>query len=113
MMEENTKIEEDAMMEEENQVTFQLTGENFKFLLNGTKAPELRVKVGDKVRIEFTSTSGFHDWTIDEFSAATEQVSTGDSTSVEFTADQAGTFEYYCSVGNHRAQGMFGKLIVE
>lgn len=34
-------------------------------------------------------------------------------TSVTFVADETGTFEYYCSVGNHRGQGMIGKLIVE
>lgn len=34
-------------------------------------------------------------------------------TSVTFVADTLGTFEYYCSVGNHRAQGMVGNLVVE
>jgi plastocyanin len=28
-------------------------------------------------------------------------------------ADKKGTFEYYCSVGQHRALGMKGKLVVE
>jgi len=32
---------------------------------------------------------------------------------VEFTADTPGEFEYYCSVGQHRANGQVGKLIVE
>jgi len=40
-------------------------------------------------------------------------VTPGTPTSVTFVADKTGTFEYYCSVGNHRAQGMVGKLIVE
>ncbi len=34
-------------------------------------------------------------------------------TFVEFTADKKGTFEYYCSVGEHRVNGMKGKFIVE
>ena len=34
-------------------------------------------------------------------------------TFVEFTVDKTGTFEYYCSVGQHRANGMVGNLIVE
>lgn len=93
--------------------TFTLTGENFKFLMDGKEAPELKVKVGDTVRIEFTSTSGFHDWVVDEFNAATEKVKDGESTSVEFVADKAGTFEYYCSVGSHRDMGMKGNLVVE
>ena len=47
---------------------FVLTGENFKFLMDGKEAPELHVKEGDRVRIEFSSTNGFHDWVVGEFS---------------------------------------------
>lgn len=94
--------------------TFVMTGENFKFVMNGEDNPTLTVQQGDRVRIEFSSTDGFHDWVVDEFSAATEKVRPEDGvTVVEFTADQAGEFEYYCSVGSHRANGMWGTLIVE
>ena len=54
-----------------------------------------------------------HDWRVDEFAAATAIVQPGQEDAVEFVADQAGTFEYYCSVGQHRQQGMVGKLIVK
>jgi plastocyanin len=87
---------------------FTLTGKNFEF---STK--EIRVKKGDTVRINFSSTNGNHDWTIDEFNAKTNVVSTGNTTSVKFVANQSGTFQYYCSVGTHRAMGMIGNLIVE
>jgi nitrite reductase (NO-forming) len=40
-------------------------------------------------------------------------VNGGETTSVEFVADKTGTFEYYCSVGAHRAMGMTGSLVVE
>lgn len=92
---------------------FKMGGKNFAFTLDGKENPDLKVKVGDKVRIEFTSESGFHDWVVDEFKAATKQVQTGGTTSVEFIVDKKGTFEYYCSVGKHRQNGMVGKLIVE
>ncbi len=85
-----------------------ITGRNFEF-----SETEIRVSVGDTVRINFTSESGFHDWTLDEFDAATSRVSSGGSTSVEFVASKAGSFEYYCSVGSHRQLGMVGTLIVE
>ena len=94
-------------------VTFQLTGENFAFFMDGEEQPELHVKQGDTVRIELTSTDGFHDWVVDEFDAATDRVRTGETATVEFVADQTGTFEYYCSVGSHRANGMWGNLVVE
>lgn len=102
-----------SMSIDENAVVFNLAGENYKFLMDGVENPELRVKEGDTVVINFISTSGFHDWVVDEFDAATAKVQTGDTTSVTFVAEKKGEFEYYCSVGNHRQQGMVGKLIVE
>ena len=90
-----------------------ITGENFKFIIDGVDNPEIIVNEGDKIRIEFSSTSGFHDWVVDEFNVATEKVRENDGvTIVEFVADQKGEFEYYCSVGAHREQGMFGRLVV-
>jgi uncharacterized cupredoxin-like copper-binding protein len=32
---------------------------------------------------------------------------------VQFVADKTGTFEFYCSVGNHRQMGMVGTLVVQ
>jgi nitrosocyanin len=81
---------------------------NFKF--NQT---ELKVKKGDKVKVVFNNKEGMHDFVLDEFNTKTKQLKAGESETVEFTADKAGTFEYYCSVGQHRQMGMVGKLIVE
>lgn len=89
--------------------TFKVGGENFKF-----NPAEIRVKKGDQVRIEFSNVGGWpHDWVIDEYNVRTPQRNVGESAVVEFKADKAGTFEYYCSVGQHRQQGMKGNLIVE
>ena len=96
--------------------TFVVTGGNYWFEIDGVRAPEIKVNAGDKVRIEFTSVDGFHDWVADEFDAATQKVKDTDdnpNTFVEFVADKAGIFEYYCSVGNHRENGMVGTLVVE
>lgn len=88
--------------------TFVVEGDNFKF------APaELRVKQGDTVVINFKNTGGFHDWVLDEFNARTKQLGDGASETITFVADKKGTFEYYCSVGQHRQMGMKGNLIVE
>jgi plastocyanin len=73
---------------------------------------EIRVKKGDTIRLTFTNGGGFHDWVIDEFDAATRQIPGGRSETIEFVADRSGSFEFYCSVGNHRAMGMWGKFIV-
>ena len=79
----------------------------------GYSETEIRVKQGDTVTINLTNSGGFHDWVVDEFEAATDKISEGETTSVTFVADQVGTFEYYCSVGSHREQGMVGSLVVE
>ncbi len=88
--------------------TFNVKGLNFSF---DTK--EIKVNKGDTVVIKFTNTEGFHDWVIDEFNARTKQIGEGKSETITFVADKAGTFEYYCSVGKHRAMGMKGNLIVQ
>ncbi len=92
--------------------TFVVTGENFKYVIDGLDNPDMIVNEGDVVRIEFTSVGGFHDFVVDEF-GATSKVNEGGSTFVQFTADKVGEFEYYCSVGSHRAHGMKGRFIVQ
>ena len=104
---EESKESGETMMDE-GVKSFTVEGKNFAF-----NPSTITVKKGDKVKITFTSVGGFHDFVIDEFNVSTKQLSTGQTETVEFTADKAGTYEYYCSVGNHRAMGMVGKLIVQ
>ena len=87
---------------------FTVVGDDFAF---DTK--EIKVNKGDTVRITFENKEGFHDWVIDEFKAKTKQIKAGEKETIEFIADKAGTFEYYCSVGQHRKMGMKGNLIVQ
>lgn len=107
-MEENGEaMMGDTMMKEEA-VEVDVTGTNYKF-----DPATITVKKGDTVKINFTAQGNMpHDFTIDEFNVATKQL-TNASETVQFVADKAGTFEYYCSVGNHRALGMVGKLVVQ
>jgi len=93
--------------------TFKLGARNFRFVMDGKENPDLKVKQGDRVRIELMISDGMmHNWRVDEFNAVTETISSG-SASVEFIADKKGTFEYYCGVGYHRQYGMKGNLTVE
>lgn len=86
---------------------FTVTASNFKF------APiTMSVKKGDTVRITFKNTQGMHDFVIEEFDVNTEVIDGAGEEVVEFVADEAGKFEYYCSVGNHRQMGMVGTLTV-
>lgn len=96
-------------MEKGEVKSFTVEGSNFKF-----SVPEIRVDKGDTVKVTFVNKEGTHDWVVDGISSArTKQLQAGESETVTFVADTAGTFEYYCSVGQHRALGMKGNLIVE
>ncbi len=88
--------------------TFTVHGSMFKY-----DVKEMRVREGEVVKIIFTNDEGFHDFVLDEFDARTEKIAAGKTVEVTFTANKKGTFEYYCSVGDHRAKGMKGTLIVE
>lgn len=87
--------------------TFVVTGDNFKFMPS-----TMTVKKGDTVKIVFKNANGFHDLKLDEFNVATAQLKAGAEETVTFVATKTGSFEYYCSVGNHRAMGMKGTLTV-
>lgn len=82
-------------------------GANFKF-----DPAEITVKKGEKVRLTLKGGDMLHDWVVDELGLATAKIKAGEVTSIEFTPTKVGTFEYYCSVGSHRAMGMVGNLIV-
>ena len=74
---------------------------------------EIRVKKGQTVRINFKAVDMMHDINIDELNVDGPVVKSGESTVVEFVASELGSFEYYCSVGQHRQNGQIGTLIVE
>ncbi|AHB40287.1 TPA: hypothetical protein DHW62_03905 [candidate division WWE3 bacterium] len=92
----------------QNEVRATVEGSPFKFSPNTISA-----KVGDKIIVTFKNMEGTHDFVIDEFNVATKMTKTGETDTVEFIADKAGVFEYYCSVGEHRKMGMVGTLTVE
>lgn len=87
--------------------TISVEGGNFFF-----KPNVIQVKKGETVKITFTNKDGFHDFVLEDFNVQTKQIKSGESETIEFTPTESGEFEFYCSVGNHKAQGMVGKLIV-
>ncbi len=88
--------------------SFTVTGKNFSFTPGN-----LTVNKGDTVKITFINANGMHDWNLDEFNAHTGVIQGGQTKTIEFVANKAGSFEYYCSVGTHRQMGMKGTLTVK
>jgi len=72
------------------------------------------VKAGQKVKLTFKNVDGFHDLVFETLDIGTKQIQGGQSETLEFTAPETkGDYIFYCSVGNHRAMGMVGKMVVE
>ncbi len=89
--------------------TFDVKGTPFKFEPN-----EIKIKKGDRVKINFKNEQGMlHDLTIADLNVRTKQIPAGETDSMEFVADRAGTFDMICSVPTHADKGMVGKFIVE
>lgn len=108
MTEEQTQQAQDGMDTMKTEKKFTVNGGNFYFVPN-----VIKVNKGDTVTVEFKNDGGMHDFVIDEFAARTTVIQTDGTDSVTFVADRAGSFEFYCSVGQHRANGMKGMLIVQ
>ncbi|MDH5532983.1 MAG: cupredoxin domain-containing protein [Candidatus Pacebacteria bacterium] len=76
----------------------------------------IEAEAGETITVTVKNVKGFHDFVIDELDVATEQVNEGETVTATFTIpeDASGTeYEFYCSVGNHKAQGMVGTLMVK
>ena len=90
---------------------------NVELKINGGgfyyKPDVLTVKKGDIIKLTYTNDGGMHDFNIDELNVHSRKIKTGETDVIMFAADKAGTFEYYCSVGNHRNMGQKGKITVK
>lgn len=73
---------------------------------------EITAEAGEDLAIVLTSEDLLHDFTIDELDAHVV-ADRGETAEGGVTADEPGTYEFYCSVPGHREAGMEGTLIVE
>jgi plastocyanin len=105
--EQKAQLQAGEETHEAKTLTFQVNGGMFYFTPN-----MIKVKKGDKVKITFVNDGGTHNFILDEFNVKTKTTNSGETDTMEFTADKAGTFEYYCGVGQHRKMGQKGTLVV-
>ena len=74
----------------------------------------ISAKKGEKVKLTFTNNGNLpHNLVINELGVFTKTIAPGQIDSIEFTAETDGSLEFYCSIGNHRTQGMEGTLEVK
>ena len=73
----------------------------------------LRVKKGEQVRLIMTAVDHDHGFKLDDFNI-NQKIPQGTTVIVEFTADEAGTFQFRCSsVCGLGHRNMKGTLVVE
>ena len=102
--------QEESSMPQEGDITeITVEGDEYSF------SPEaLTLTSGQKVRLTFKNVgSQPHNFVIDDLGVASKTIPGGGSDTVEFTANESGSFGFYCGVGNHEALGMEGDLEVE
>ncbi len=80
----------------------------------GFNQEPVTIKKGDRVRIKLTSSSGTHGIAIPDFGVSSGPVSPGQEEIIEFTADKAGTFVYFCNIPCGQGHSsMRGQLVIE
>lgn len=78
----------------------------------GFSPSTIRLTQGQRLTLELTSLDVAHTFTVDEL-GINISVEGGETKSIEYTPDQTGEFEFYCSIPGHREAGMVGTLIIE
>ena len=106
--EEPEEVEEPTPTEAPTVKEFTITAKRFSFTPS-----VITVNAGDTVKLSITSTDVTHGFAISTFGVS-ERLSPGQTTEVEFVADKAGTYSFFCTVpcGSGHST-MRGTLIVE
>ena len=114
---ESAAMAEEKMDEKEaDRPVKEFTMTSFTEVIDGEFFPQFSMKdiavsKGDLVRIKLTVTSGTHNFKIDEFNVYSE-TPLNEEIIIEFVADKAGEFVYYCNKPRHRELGQWGTLTV-
>lgn len=72
----------------------------------------IEVEVGETIEFIFENDGGVHDFVIPSLDIGTSVINTGESESFTYTFDEAGFFDFECTVGSHAANGMVGRIVV-
>jgi heme/copper-type cytochrome/quinol oxidase subunit 2 len=89
-----------------NRREFTLTARDYRFTPD-----RLEVMQNDLVKVTVQSADHAYSLTIDEYRLS-RRIPAGGTTTLEFRADQTGTFPYYSNLSDDRHKQMRGQLIV-
>jgi Cu+-exporting ATPase len=75
---------------------------------------EIRIRGGETVVVTFQNEDPiFHDWKVEGVANVDAAARPGQTTTLRFSIDGAGEYEYLCTVPGHAEAGMVGRLVVE
>jgi heme/copper-type cytochrome/quinol oxidase subunit 2 len=95
---------------------FTVTAKKYAYRVSGTTKPEIRVALGDLVRITFEAEDIPHSFTTidDDHYRINRRAEPGKPVTWDFRADQAGTFAVRCTLAiDAKCKDMQATLIVE
>lgn len=74
----------------------------------------ISLTLGEETKITFKNSGAMpHNFVSDELNLSTKTIGPGLEDSITVKVEKAGTYTFYCSVGNHRQLGMEGQLLVK
>lgn len=74
---------------------------------------ELTAKVGETLKLNIVNEGSLvHDFVIEETGTTSGELSGGESKVIEVTFQQAGEYDFICTVPGHATAGMVGKITV-
>lgn len=91
----------------EQSTAIEIEASNYAFSIDKITASE-----GTALLLTITSTQGTHDFVIEELGVSSGMLPVGEPVQINVPTDRPGTYEFYCSVGNHREMGMKGTLVI-
>ncbi len=89
-----------------NRREFTMTAGDYRF-----SPDRLEVTEGDLVKLSISSADVAYGFAVDEYRLS-KRIPAGGSTTIEFRADQVGTFRFYSNMSDERHAKMGGQLIV-
>ena len=94
---------------EPSEVTININGTEFEY-----NPSTFTVKQGQTVEVVFRNVGSIaHNIRFGEWDVQTATISSGETATITFTPEETGTFDYWCTIPGHRAQGMEGQITVE
>jgi len=89
--------------------TIEIVAKEFTF-----QPSQIQVEQGQKIRLKLVNEGRLsHNLHLQGSDVKTQTIQSGDTDTIELTAEETGTVKFHCNVPGHKPAGMKGELVVE